>query len=72
MATFFFALRRITSASSRGMLGMLLPNVTCFSFFFFFFFFQDEGRFRLRARRRGEKEKRLPLLRALYKLTKKN
>ena len=40
MATFFFALRRITSASSRGMLGMLLRNL----FFFFLFLFLFSGR----------------------------
>ena len=50
MAT-FFALRRITSASSRGMLGMLLRNL------FFFFLFLFSGRREISTTRSHEGRK---------------
>ena len=54
MAT-FFALRRITSASSRGMLGMLLRNL--FFFFLFLFLFLLSGRREISTTRAHEGRK---------------
>ena len=54
MAT-FFALRRITSASSRGMLGMLLRNL--FFFFLFLFPFLFSGRREISTTRAHEGRK---------------
>ena len=52
MAT-FFARRRITSASVRGMLGMLLRNL----FFFFLFLFLFSGRREISTTRAHEGRK---------------
>ena len=56
MAT-FFALRRITSASSRGMLGMLLRNLFFFFLFLFLFLFLLSGRREISTTRAHEGRK---------------